>query len=77
MTPELKRLAMIAAPAALAGGVVQVNLLVGRQIASYFEGANAWLYYADRLVSIAARRGGGCHWHCAPAGSVAAAAHWG
>ena len=52
MTPELKRLAMIAAPAALAGGVVQVNLLVGRQIASYFEGANAWLYYADRLYQL-------------------------
>ena len=52
MTPELRRLALIAAPAALAGGVVQVNLLVGRQIASYFEGANAWLYYADRLYQL-------------------------
>ena len=52
MTPEMKRLAMIAAPAALAGGVLQVNLLVGRQIASYFEGANAWLYYADRLYQL-------------------------
>jgi len=52
MTPEIKRLAMIAAPAALAGGVVQVNLVVGRQIASYFEGANAWLYYADRLYQL-------------------------
>ncbi|MEM1234459.1 MAG: murein biosynthesis integral membrane protein MurJ [Pseudomonadota bacterium] len=52
MTPELKRLAIIAAPAALAGGVVQVNLLVGRQVASYFEGAAAWLYYADRLYQL-------------------------
>ena len=52
MTTELRRLAIIAAPAALAGGVVQVNLLVGRQIASYFEGANAWLYYADRLYQL-------------------------
>ncbi|HHS94665.1 MAG TPA: lipid II flippase MurJ, partial [Rhodobacterales bacterium] len=52
MTPELKRLALIAAPAALAGGVVQVNLLVGRQVASYFEGAVAWLYYADRLYQL-------------------------
>lgn len=52
MTPELKRLAIIAAPAALAGGVVQINLLVGRQVASYFEGANAWLYYADRLYQL-------------------------
>ncbi|MFT6060618.1 MAG: putative peptidoglycan lipid II flippase [Paracoccaceae bacterium] len=52
MTPELKRLAIIAAPAALAGGVVQINLVVGRQVASYFDGAVAWLYYADRLYQL-------------------------
>jgi putative peptidoglycan lipid II flippase len=52
LTPELKRLAIIAAPAALAGGVVQVNLLIGRQVASYFDGAVAWLSYADRLYQL-------------------------
>ncbi len=52
LTPELKRLAVIAAPAALAGGVMQVNLLVGRQVASFFEGAIAWLNYADRLYQL-------------------------
>jgi len=52
LTPELKRLAIIAAPAALAGGVVQVNLLVGRQVASFFDGAVAWLSYADRLYQL-------------------------
>ena len=52
MTPELKRLAIIAAPAALAGGVVQVNLLIGRQVASWFDGAVAWLSYADRLYQL-------------------------
>ncbi|EBA12289.1 murein biosynthesis integral membrane protein MurJ [Roseobacter sp. CCS2] len=52
ITPELKRLAIIAAPAALAGGVVQVNLLVGRQVASFFDGAVAWLSYADRLYQL-------------------------
>ncbi|MEM6323410.1 MAG: lipid II flippase MurJ, partial [Pseudomonadota bacterium] len=36
-TPELRRLAVIAAPAALAGGVVQINLLVGRRVASFFD----------------------------------------
>ncbi|MCB5200333.1 murein biosynthesis integral membrane protein MurJ [Loktanella sp. TSTF-M6] len=51
-TPELKKLAMIAAPAALAGGVVQINLLVGRQVASFFDGAVAWLSYADRLYQL-------------------------
>lgn len=52
LTPELKRLAIIAAPAAMAGGVVQINLLVGRQVASYFEGAIGWLNYADRLYQL-------------------------
>ena len=52
LTPDLKRLAIIAAPAALAGGVVQVNLLVGRQVASQFDSAVAWLYNADRLYQL-------------------------
>ncbi|MGO4908558.1 murein biosynthesis integral membrane protein MurJ [Pseudorhodobacter sp. W20_MBD10_FR17] len=52
VTPELKRLAYIAAPAVLAGGVVQINLLVGRQVASFTEGAVAWLSYADRLYQL-------------------------
>lgn len=52
LTPEMKRLARIAAPAMLAGGVVQVNLLVGRQVASYFDRAVAWLYNADRLYQL-------------------------
>ncbi len=52
LTPELKRLAIIAFPAMLAGGVVQLNLLVGRQVASFFDGAIAWLNYADRLYQL-------------------------
>ncbi|WP_212525030.1 murein biosynthesis integral membrane protein MurJ [Actibacterium sp. MT2.3-13A] len=52
VTPELKRLARIAAPAALAGGVVQLNLLIGRQVASYFDSAVSWLYNADRLYQL-------------------------
>jgi putative peptidoglycan lipid II flippase len=51
-TPEMRRLAAVAAPAALAGGVVQVNLLIGRQVASFFDGAIAWLSYADRLYQL-------------------------
>ena len=51
-TPELKRLSVIAAPAMLAGGVVQINLLIGRQVASFFDGAVAWLSYADRLYQL-------------------------
>ena len=52
LSPDLKRLAVIAAPAVLAGGVVQINLLVGRQVASFTEGAVAWLSYADRLYQL-------------------------
>lgn len=52
LTPELKRLVRIAVPAALAGGVVQVNLLVGQQVASYFDRAVGWLYAADRLYQL-------------------------
>ncbi len=51
-TPELRRLLVIAGPAVLAGGVVQINLLVGRQVASFTEGAVAWLSYADRLYQL-------------------------
>ncbi len=52
LSPDMKRLAIIALPAAMAGGVVQINLLVGRQVASYYDGAVAWLSYADRLYQL-------------------------
>jgi len=52
LTPDLKRLATIAAPAVLAGGVVQINLIVGRQVASMTEGAVVWLYNADRIYQL-------------------------
>jgi len=52
ISPDMKKLFMLAIPAIMTGGVVQINLLVGRQVASYFEGAFAWLYYADRLYQL-------------------------
>ena len=51
-TPELGKLVRVAIPAALAGGVVQVNLLVGQQVASYFDKAVGWLFAADRLYQL-------------------------
>lgn len=51
-TPELAELLRIAVPAALAGGVVQINLLVGQQVASYFDRAVGWLFAADRLYQL-------------------------
>ncbi|SDK67459.1 murein biosynthesis integral membrane protein MurJ [Paracoccus chinensis] len=52
LTPDMKRLLSIAVPAIFAGGVVQVNLLVGRQVGSFFEGAIGWLSYSDRLYQL-------------------------
>ncbi len=52
LTPDMRKLAVIALPAMLAGGVVQINLLVGRQVASFFDGAIAWLSFADRLYQL-------------------------
>ncbi|ABD53813.1 murein biosynthesis integral membrane protein MurJ [Jannaschia sp. CCS1] len=52
LTSDMRKLVVIALPAMLAGGVVQVNLLVGRQVASFYDGAIAWLSYADRLYQL-------------------------
>jgi putative peptidoglycan lipid II flippase len=52
LTPDMRKLGLIALPAMLAGGVVQINLLVGRQVASFFDGAIAWLSFADRLYQL-------------------------
>lgn len=50
--PDVRRLLTLAAPAALAAGVYQINLLVGTLVASFFAGAVAWLQYADRLYQL-------------------------
>ncbi|SDY21848.1 murein biosynthesis integral membrane protein MurJ [Citreimonas salinaria] len=52
LTPDMKRLVIVAVPAALAAGVMQVNLLVGQLVASHFEKAVGWLYAADRLYQL-------------------------
>ncbi|MEO1140379.1 MAG: murein biosynthesis integral membrane protein MurJ [Pseudomonadota bacterium] len=51
-TPEMRDLVRIAVPAALAGGVVQINLVVGQLVASNTEKAISWLYSADRLYQL-------------------------
>ena len=51
-TPGTRRLVTLGLPAALAGGVLQINLLVGTQVASYFDGAVGWLWYADRVYQL-------------------------
>ncbi|KQT83946.1 murein biosynthesis integral membrane protein MurJ [Aurantimonas sp. Leaf443] len=47
-TKGLRRLLVLAGPAALIGGITQINLFVGQAIASFKPGAVSTLQYADR-----------------------------
>ncbi len=47
-----KELFLKSIPISLASGVSQINLVVGRQISSLFDGAIVWLIYADRLAQL-------------------------
>ena len=50
LTPEVKRLAVIALPAAIGGGAYQINTLVQLYFLNQLEGsAVSWMNYADRL----------------------------
>lgn len=51
-TPDMARMVRVAVPAALASGVMQINLVVGQIVASNTEGAVSWLYAADRLYQL-------------------------
>lgn len=52
LTPAVRRLLWLALPAAITGGITQVNLLVGQNIASSQEGAIAIINYADRIFQL-------------------------
>lgn len=50
LTPRVRRLLVLAAPAAVGAGVAQINLVVDIIIASFLpEGSVSFLYYADRI----------------------------
>ena len=49
ITPGIRRLLILTVPAALAGGITQINILAGQIIASQKDGAIAILQYADRI----------------------------
>ena len=51
-TLDMRTLVVVAIPAALANGVMQINLVVGQQVASGFDNAVGWLYGADRLYQL-------------------------
>lgn len=52
ITPGVKRLAILGVPGVIAGGVTQINIMVGTIIASLQDGAVSFLYYADRVYQL-------------------------
>lgn len=52
MTPGVKRLVALGIPGVIAGGITQVNILIGTIIASLQDKAVSWLYYADRIYQL-------------------------
>lgn len=52
LTPNVKRLLWLALPAAITGGITQINQLIGTAIASGGEGAVASLNLADRVYQL-------------------------
>ena len=49
---DMRDLVVIALPAALASGVMQINLVVGQLVASQYDNAVSWLFAADRLYQL-------------------------
>ncbi len=52
LTPNVKRLLWLAFPAAVTGGITQINQIVGQILASTRDGAISALQYADRLYQL-------------------------
>lgn len=52
LTPKTKRLISLGIPGVIAGGITQINLLIGSMIASFEAGAVSILQYADRIYQL-------------------------
>ncbi|MGA6112103.1 MULTISPECIES: murein biosynthesis integral membrane protein MurJ [Agrobacterium] len=52
MTKNVQRLLVLALPAAITGGITQINLLINTNIASAGEGVISSLAYADRIYQL-------------------------
>ncbi len=52
LTPEVKRFLWLSIPGIIAGGITQINIMIGTIIASMQESAVSYLYYADRLYQL-------------------------
>jgi len=52
LTPQVKKLLKMIAPAALGAGVVQLNLVMDTIIATWFGSGVSYIYYADRISEL-------------------------
>ena len=52
LTEGVRRLVALGIPGIVAGGVTQINIVIGSMIASFQQGAVSYLYYADRLYEL-------------------------
>ncbi len=52
LTPSVKRLFLLGAPGFISAGAVQINLIIGTNIASREPGAVSWLMNADQLYQL-------------------------
>jgi len=52
LTPGVRRLVQLGLPGVVAGGITQVNILIGTMISTYEPGAASVLYYADRVYQL-------------------------
>ncbi len=52
ITPGVRRLVRLGIPGVIAGGITQVNVVIGTIIASLAPGAVSWLYFAERIYQL-------------------------
>jgi putative peptidoglycan lipid II flippase len=52
LTPEMRRLASLATPGVIAGGIAQITGVISTIIATLQDRVVSWLYYADRLFQL-------------------------
>ncbi len=52
LTPGVRRLIALGIPGVIAGGITQINIMIGTIIASLQDGAVSFLYYADRIYQL-------------------------
>jgi putative peptidoglycan lipid II flippase len=51
-TPAMQRLVFLGIPGIVAGGITQINIVIGTMIASFAPGAPSMLNYADRIYQL-------------------------